>query len=85
MPRLFYEELILDIVGGRSECLGNTLLPGECWQVVKVLDCIWRAVQDYRRHRGDLGEVALWKPGSTFHGLTPVRRQTPRAELPRSK
>lgn len=52
-PKLFYEKLILDIADGRSECLGNTLLPGECWQVVKVLDCIWRAVQDYRSRRGN--------------------------------
>jgi len=50
-PALFYEQLILDIADGSNGSLGNTLLPGEAWQVVKVLDCIWRAIQDYRARR----------------------------------
>jgi predicted dehydrogenase len=48
----YYQNLIEDLVNGRSTTLGNTLLPDEAEQIVRVLDSIWWAIQEFRKKRG---------------------------------
>jgi predicted dehydrogenase len=48
----YYKDLIEGLTEGNSTTLGSTLSPGEAWEIVRALDRIWWAIQDFREKRG---------------------------------
>jgi hypothetical protein len=66
LDRALYKRLLVDLIKGTDEVLGNVLLLEEAYDIVKVLESIWDAVQQAKPHwRGhELGQLQPVQPDS---------------------